>query len=60
MTLSAASKRGWLKPFSYTFTLAQNLQRLHRETYTEPFKAFLETARLFALERVYLIRGLRL
>ena len=36
--------------FSYTFTLAQILQRLHRETYTEPFKAFLETARLFAPE----------
>ena len=36
--------------FSYTFTLARILQRLHRETYMEPFKTFLETARLFAPE----------
>ena len=47
--------------FSYTFTLARILQRLHRETYTESFKAFLVLGFPSSrLKRVNLIRCLRL
>ena len=48
--LKRSQKQTLVDAFAYTCTLARILQRLHRESCMEPFKAFLETARLFAHE----------
>ena len=46
--LQRSQQESLVDAFAYILTLAKILQRLHREASTEPFKAFLDTARMFA------------